>query len=450
MSVSDPLIKELKGHLRTLIEKHFGSDGTKKTPVTDESEELVKFCESLEKVLSKGLKPQLSPLGFGREGDVWTWMSFFGDQRKGATFGYEYAVSSVKKDSKVSSNIGRMRLLIRTCLSHHCLFKPIEMIVSNQQLASRWYHSTNSIVAHEILGEILLSVMHQVGQLVFHLDITNSFFLDESWLIPPRQKFEFVPSKELGICVIFVRGKGVIVGLREYGVAAENESISIGDVLEELNGEVVLGTMKGRLSTALRRNIGQPSTLSIIKANHPDSGKPYPPLQFLKRLANADPSELERLQFSTTTNSDKKSPYLKPANDSFMVTKGTGYPVMYAGSVPVGAKGDFSLVETAVETIFKAEERSPLQPVLLECQEMNVRVVNQSSGKTLMRHTFMQISSCGSSYEREGYFGYIAGDESCNIAKEFTCHVFYWKDDERVNVILNSIAQGFQRTHYVV
>lgn len=74
--------------------------------------------------------------------------------------------------------------------------------VSNPQLALRWYHSTNSIVAHEILGEILLSVMHQVGQLVFHLDITNSFFLDESWLIPPRQKFEFVPSKELGICVM--------------------------------------------------------------------------------------------------------------------------------------------------------------------------------------------------------------------------------------------------------
>lgn len=59
-------------------------------------------------------------------------------------------------------------------------------------------------MAHEILGEILLSVMHQVGQLVFRLDITNSFFLDETWLIPPRQKFEFVPSKELGICVVYV------------------------------------------------------------------------------------------------------------------------------------------------------------------------------------------------------------------------------------------------------
>ena len=74
----------ITGHLRTLIEKHFSSaDGAKKTPVTDESKELVKFCESLEKVLSKGLKPQLSPLGFGKEGDVWTWMAFLGDQRKG-------------------------------------------------------------------------------------------------------------------------------------------------------------------------------------------------------------------------------------------------------------------------------------------------------------------------------------------------------------------------------
>lgn len=450
MSVSDPLIKDLKGHLRTLIEQHFSPDEGKKSPVTDESDILVKFCESLESVLSKGLKPQLTPLGFGKEGDVWTWMAFFGDQRKGATFGYEYAVSSVKKDSKVSTNVGRMRLLIRTCLSHHCLFKPIEMIVGNPQLASRWYHSGNSIVAHEILGEILLSVMHQVGQLVFHLDITNSFFLDESWLIPPRLKFEFVPSKELGICVVFVRGKGLIVGLREHGVAAENESIVIGDVLEELNGNVVSGTMKGRLSSALRRNVGQPTVLSIIKSNY-NTGKPYPPLQFLRKIANVDPSELERLQFSTSVNSEAKSPYVKKAtNDSYLVTKGTGYPVMYVGSVPVGAKGDFSLVETAVENIFKANEKPTHQPVLLECQEMNVRVASQDTGKTLMRHTFMQISSCGSSYEREGYFGYIAGDESCNVAKDFTCHVFYWKDDERINVILNSIAQGFQRTHYVV
>lgn len=57
---------------------------------------------------------------------------------------------------------------------------------------------------------------------------------------------------------------------------------------------------------------------------------------------------------------------------------------MYVGSVPVGAKGDFSLVETAVEKIFKPEDRSSFQPVLLECQEMNVRVVNQSSGKVHM------------------------------------------------------------------
>ncbi|KAJ1527430.1 hypothetical protein ONE63_007412 [Megalurothrips usitatus] len=449
MSVSDPLIKDLKGHLRILIEKHFNSDGGKKLPITDDNVELVKFCESLESVLSKGLKPQLSPLGFGREGDVWSWMSFFGDQRKGATFGYEYAVSSVKKDPKVSTNVGRMRLLIRSCLSHHCLFKPIEMIVGHPQLASRWYHTANSIVAHEILGEILLSVMHQVGQLTFHLDISNSFFLDESWLIPPRFKFEFVPSKELGICVIFVRGKGVVVGLREYGVAAENESISIGDVLEELNGEVVSGTMKGRLASALRRHGGQPTTLSIIKSHYPDSKQPYPPIQFLRRLANADPSELERLQFSTASNSEGKSSYLKKSS-SDTVTKGTGYPVMYVGSIPVGVKGDFSLVETAVEKLFKSLEKPSLQPVLLECQEMNVRVASQSSGKTLMRHTFMQISSCGSSYERQGYFGYIAGEESCNVAKDFTCHVFYWKDEERINIILNSIAQGFQRTHYVV
>lgn len=111
--------------------------------------------------------------------------------------------------------------------------------------------------------------------------------------------------------------------------------------------------MKGRLSSALRRNIGQPTTLSIIKvrfhfyfwysgktsalyllhifffflkSHYPETGEPYAPLIFLKRLANVDRSELERLQFSTSTNSDGKGPYLKPANDSYLVTKGYSLP----------------------------------------------------------------------------------------------------------------------------
>lgn len=62
----------------------------------------------------------------------------------------------------------------------------------------------------------------------------------------------------------------------------------------------------------------------------------------------------------------------------------TGYPVTFIGSVPVGPKGDFSLVESAVENILKSEEKPPQQPVLLECQEMNVRVVSQSSGKVII------------------------------------------------------------------
>lgn len=65
---------------------------------------------------------------------------------------------------------------------------------------------------------------------------------------------------------------------------------------------------------------------------------------------------------------------------------------MYVGSVPVGEKGDFSLVETAVEKMFKSAEKPSSQPVLLECQEMNVRVVNQSTGKVFPIQIFMQ---CG-------------------------------------------------------
>lgn len=177
--------------------------------MTDESEDLVKFCETLESILSKGLKPQLSPLGFGREGDVWTWMSFFGDQRKGsvffsspvlntgctfnknskitllffnrATFGYEFAVSSVKKDPKVSTNAGRTRLLIRTCLSHHCLFKPIEMLVCTWFLFCSLFIDSASFCNKSLLEYVRLVIYN------WHLD--GTIVETPLWLMKFWEKF---------------------------------------------------------------------------------------------------------------------------------------------------------------------------------------------------------------------------------------------------------------------
>jgi len=68
--------------------------------------------------------------------------------------------------------------------------------------AAKWFYLECSILGHEILGEIFLSLLLQVGQIAFHLDLANAAFLDETWLLSKRITLEFVPTKELGLCVL--------------------------------------------------------------------------------------------------------------------------------------------------------------------------------------------------------------------------------------------------------
>lgn len=41
-------------------------------------------------------------------------------------------------------------------------------------------------------------------------------------------------------------------------------------------------------------------------------------------------------------------------------------------------------------------------------------------------------------------------DNICNLAKKFTCYVFQTDNDNDIQTILQSIGQGFQRTHFAV
>jgi hypothetical protein len=135
------------------------------------------------------------------------------------------AFEQVLNDPKTRSQSGKMRLLIRTCLTRKCLHIPIAFHVENEDYDDVDlrinYHRQGSILGHEILSQIFLSLIQQLSHYEFNFNLCNSSFLDESWQIPQLIKAEFVPCDKLGLTLGFPMGFAVIVNIIDHSLAAE-------------------------------------------------------------------------------------------------------------------------------------------------------------------------------------------------------------------------------------
>ncbi|CAG2062548.1 unnamed protein product, partial [Timema podura] len=202
MSVTDPLLRDLKGCTLKLVQ-----EATSKGEINDTNLYLQPFCKNVEQVFQKGLVCNYSALGFTKSAESWHWMKQL-DLRDGSSSSYEASVKMVGSCNKAVSSRGKLRLLIRTCLVRKKHPRGV-------------YDPVRSILGDEILGEIFLSVLLQCSRLVFRLNLNNSVFLDECWELPDCLALELVPSKALGICVTFVGGKALVAGIKRTSVAAE-------------------------------------------------------------------------------------------------------------------------------------------------------------------------------------------------------------------------------------
>ena len=62
------------------------------------------------------------------------------------------------------------------------------------------YTSSDSVMGNEILAQILVTLVQQLAVHVeFKLVTQNTLFLDETWVLPVRKEFLFVPSDTLGL-----------------------------------------------------------------------------------------------------------------------------------------------------------------------------------------------------------------------------------------------------------
>ncbi|XP_022198271.2 uncharacterized protein LOC111055388 [Nilaparvata lugens] len=426
MSVSDPLLKEIKGYAQQLL----AVEG----PITDTNEYVTKFCECLEKIFQQGLScVNYSPMTF-RPSGIWDWLELMADNRMGETYSYQMAVNNVKECTKVKKNIGRARLLIRTCLVKKCLHVPVH----NYLMFTDWKHvfSSQSILGDDILCQILYSVLLWVGRLNFALDLNNSRFLDSTWDLPVTNKIELVPCKKMGITVIFVEGKAICFDIQKNSVAAEDDAVEIGDIIDELNGNVITTSSQGTLNNLMRKTAGFPISIYLIKAKWKNNL--FPPMVPLLIAAKIDISAIRQKQL---TEIDTKS-LIKQEMAKSSIT--------FIGHISTGSLGDVKQIAAGINQILSGKGNQIDSLVTFECLDLGVKVTEKADTKVILKHSYMEISSCGCAVDIPYYFAYIASDGLCSQSDSFVCYVFHCNVQTEIDTILNSIGQGFKRTHYVV
>ncbi|XP_013415891.1 uncharacterized protein LOC106177605 [Lingula anatina] len=475
MSVSDPLLKKLKGFIYELR--------TGEGPVEDENTYLKPLCETIEEILRKGLKTS----GMFRlsKKDYWHWIdSLPNNSNIRVNPIFSMAVEYVRSSKKLKTAQGRGRLFIRSALQKKVLSVPLEQILKNQKLLEQWYDPTESILHNEILSEILMSLLFEATEIQFDLNTRNSSFLDETWYISWRREYkfvlmridvtkmyllflqryrdyEFVPCDNLGVHVNYISNRAFVIAVDENSVASEYHRIQPGDILDELYGEALKGVKQGRIPSLLRQNKGWPITLSVIKCKYKD-GRLFPPIAEMLRCMDTDLPSLSSIIKHARENKDKvdlnkKPPHAVLPEDGYKDVpiqtpeSRARYRVQYVGKTHVGQDGSMCQIENAVATVLSNNpDHRFYQDVDVELGETEVITTIVETNQEKLRHAYPLISSCGRREDSSQYFGYIAGETTCTMSKDFICYVFKANCDNEARILLCGIAQGFGRTHWFV
>ncbi|XP_060523377.1 uncharacterized protein LOC132700204 [Cylas formicarius] len=439
MSVTDPLIKDLKGFVQ-----HFLTLANENVKIVDNDFYFVSFAQTLEKIFNKGIIRQQNTKYFNRTIDPYVWMVSLAKSNAEANLTYSSCVENVRIRKDIQSNDGRFRLLIKYCLARRIVHVPVELLVKTREV--HYLYSTDSIIGDEILSEIFLSALKPVSKIPFIFKLTNSSFLDCTWYIPRILDFELVPCKNLGISVSFSQERAVIVDVQPNSVAAEYAGIKIGDVLDKLNGIQIDSSTKGRLGEIMKRNKSKPVSIKIVKAYDTDSNSIFEPIEKLFKELKIDVALVKRQYCDnkiekTTTSSSSVS----------------GFAVKYLAKMCVGSLGSVRQIQKALKCLkdnrsfddITTIERFAVN-VGLEIGEMGLKLRDKEKAEVVLEHSYMKISACGNIPSMPKLFGYCAGEENCDVADRFCCYIFEASTNEHSETILQSIGQGFHRTHYAV
>ncbi|XP_061182554.1 uncharacterized protein LOC133190890 isoform X2 [Saccostrea echinata] len=427
MSVSDPLLKRLKGFVLEFR--------TKNIVVTDDNEDLAKLCCVLEEIFQKGIKKSR---WFDKSDFFWSWVAkipSFSKERCNPIL--SMVIDTVKDSKKVTHDLGRGRLFIRSALMKKMLTVPVQIISKNRQLAKEVYYENDSILGNEILAEILQSLLFELTEANFQLRIHNASFLDKTWNLPIYRQYELVPCDNLGLHVQYINGFLLVKAVEPGSVAEENDKIHAGDIIDELCGETLRGNKMSAAHNILQKYKGLPLHVHVVKG-FDSQGNLYKPIQHLIEDADIDITTAEELLQikKSSSNGYKKPPHTILSEEDAEELPvhgsegGATYEAHYLGYVPLGIDGRVVRIEDSVLGVLR--NHTQRVPVRIELTEKDVLVVDKKDDKILLQHGYTEISACGRRTDQLQHIAYIAGETTCSLAKKFNCYVFEARTNEEV------------------
>lgn len=413
--------------------------------VTDDSEALPGFCQSLESVLRQGLK--VGGLGIIGLCDRDYWNCFDGLTSSSKVVlrpppSVNHVITVVKQCKQTTTSQGRGRLFIRVALTKGILVQAIEALLQNQDFVRYWYKDISPLVDYR-RKDLVMGILKSLRKKKYNLDVNNCSFLDETWLLPRVEKFEFIPCALLGITLMTVEGKAMITEI-VMGSAAEEKGIEPGDCLDELFGQLIDEKWSYKVGQLKRKFQGRPITATIIKGRFKD-GRWFPPL--FQRFQVLRPGGV---------SSSIKPPSSQQRNEKNNMTKDNEqvkslhvFSIDYLGKHNVGNNGSCIFVQEGIEHVLKSPDQTR-RSVQLQLMERDIFITFKDDQKELGRFSYTETSSCGIKDDQMNLFGFISGNTTCSFADSFDCHVFSTTDPFIARSIVDGIGKGFDRTVYCV
>ncbi|MBN3325037.1 RUFY4 protein, partial [Atractosteus spatula] len=428
--------------------------------VTDESPHLSSCCQLLEIILRKGL--QQTVLGLIRK-DYWHWLEQLPQQDScGRLSQLSMAIEKTITCKKVITSQGRGRYFLRLALNRRILGNVVQHLLHTPKLLE-WYDPAVSILRNEEFMEPFLSLLLVLSEMEFSLNIQNSSFLDESWMLPVYETYETVPCRELGMVLRYLGKRVFVLELVEGSQAHADHFVRPGDIIDEINGVSLRNACNGQAGIVLQRLKGKPLTLKLIRWLNSDGTVYRPMVKLLKALQQENP----KFQLYPKSQVSMEEGATQCLRDGRIV-----YIVKYLGKADVGVFGGKEVLQQGIPLVLdqklpgkshlhfeeqhseqqgwkannscppKTEER-PVSTVLFDLKETHVICIEKSSKQELFQHHYPEIS-CVGRYSRsdQTIFAFCVADcpetpEACS----FSCVVMRASSAQECEEIVNRIGE---------
>ncbi|KAM5135789.1 uncharacterized protein ACMZJ9_018311 [Mantella aurantiaca] len=429
MAGREPLLSTLKACVLGL--QTAGSD-----PITDDSPCVTPLCDVIEMILRKGIKSGV--LGLKRR-DYWHWIEDLPQHDNcGRLSHLSVMIQNTVACTKVITAQGRGRYFLRLALNRKIIAAAVQHLQHTQRLLER-YDPLFSVLGNEEHLEPFISLLLVVSQSNFALDLQNSSFLDESWLLPVCAIYQTVPCRELGMVLRYLEGRVFVVEVLPDSQTEVDEIVLAGDIIDEVNGVSLRHAYNGQAGTVLGKLKGEPLAFRIIRWRWKDGEVFRPLIPYLRGVQERVPNfQLQHRPRNQESCQDR------PQQDGRLM-----YSAKYLGRANIGMFGGKEILDIGISRV--RDQNSIPRDVILDIKETELAVKDKETSEVMFRYLYPEISSVGRRVDNRKVFALCAVENEGSLdGNSFNCFVFETHNHKECEEMIKRIAAGFKHTEWFV